>query len=195
MSAGAIIGIVVAVLVVLVVLGMLLRPFMERRRLQQRFGPEYERTVSAADNRRDGERELADRQRRHAELALRPLSAASRDHYSREWLHIQERFVDAPTEAVAAADELVTAFMAERGYPTESYDQQVVLLSVEHAGSLQHYRTGHDIAARGGESDTSTEDLRRAMVHYRAFLDDLLNKTDSPHAKVGSAKPTQRERG
>jgi hypothetical protein len=175
MSTGAIIGIVV-VLVVLAVVAVVLNKYLQRRRLQEKFGPEYDRTVESSDNRMAAERELADRQRKHSKLELRPLTPQARDSYGRHWSRIQEQFVDAPAGAVAEADILVIDLMAERGYPTEGYEQQAELLSVEHSRTLDHYRSAHEISQRDKAGDASTEDLRNAMVHYRTLFQDLLGK-------------------
>jgi len=178
MSTGTIVIIVVVVVVVLAVVALVLRPQMQRRRLQQKFGPEYDRTVESADDRRDAERELAQREKRHAGFDLRPLSADERERYTREWADVQERFVDAPAEAVTAADSLVTDLMAARGYPTEGYEQQLSDLSVEHSTTLGHYRSAHDISGKHTRGEASTEDLRNAVTHYRSLVDALVRDTD-----------------
>src|SRR5260221_7354183 len=95
-----------------------------RRRLQERFGPEYDRTVEAADKRRDAERVLRDRVERHDELDLRPLSDDARQRYEDEWSELQGRFVDRPQVAVSEADGLVTQVMRDRGYPVDNFDTQ-----------------------------------------------------------------------
>ena len=162
---------------VLVVLGVVAN---RRRALRQRFGPEYDRVVESTEDRRAAERELRDRERRHAELELRPLAPESRERYSASWEEIQARFVDAPNEAVGEADELVTRLVAERGYPTGDYDDQLAHLSVEHARTLDHYRQAHDINERNSRGEATTEQLRQALVHYRALFADLLG-TEPDH--------------
>jgi len=175
---GSTVALIVIVLIVLVLAAVLLvlRPAQRRRRLQGRFGPEYDRVVGEADDRRAAEQELAERERRHAELPIRKLSADARDRYAAEWAGVQERFVDAPVDSVGEADRLVTVLMAERGYPTEGYDQQQADLSVQHAGTLDSYRAAHEISGRAAGGTASTEDLRQAMVHYRALFEELLGE-------------------
>src|SRR5688572_4871641 len=174
----------ITVLVVLLVVGAILVVLgvvaNRRRALRQRFGPEYDRVVESTEDRRAAERELRDRERRHAELELRPLDPASRERYSASWEEIQVRFVDAPDQAVGEADELVTRLVAERGYPTGDYDERLAHLSVEHARTLDHYRQAHDINERNSRGEATTEQLRQALVHYRALFADLLG-TDSEH--------------
>ncbi|WP_290054250.1 hypothetical protein [Amycolatopsis solani] len=167
--------IVVIVVVALAVLGAviwLVTQEMQRKRLQQRFGPEYDRAVEESDNPRAAQRELAERERRHKELDIRPLSASARERYAREWAQVQEKFVDQPPAAVAEADRLLVALMAERGYPTEGYEQQLSDLSVRHAKTLEHYRAAHTTQQK--RDGASTEDLRDAMVRYRTVFEDLL---------------------
>jgi len=177
MSTGATVAIVVGVLVLLALLALLLRMQTRRRHLQERFGPEYDRTVQERESRRDAERELASREKRYGQLDIRPLSPAQRDSYTLDWKRVQERFVDTPDTAVSEADRLVTALMGDRGYPTEGFDQQAADLSVAHARTLEHYRIAHDINGRAGRG-ASTEDLRLAMVHYRALFEELLGDDD-----------------
>jgi hypothetical protein len=145
-----------------------------RRSLRNRFGPEYDRTVEDAPTRREAEAELRDRERRHDELEIRPLSAADRGRYLREWERVQADFVDDPGTAVAEADELIQRVMRDRGYPVEDFDQRAADLSVEHADVVEHYRTGHAVARRHARDEADTEQLRQALVHYRALFDALL---------------------
>ncbi|WP_040798124.1 hypothetical protein [Nocardia higoensis] len=178
MSTSVLIALVVAVVAVVAAL-FLLVPRLRTRRLRRRFGPEYDRIVAAADDRAAAERELRRREHRHAELDLRPLPGERKRHYSAEWIAVQERFVDDPHGALKAADRLVAAVAAERGYLTGDNDQQLADLSVEHAAALEQYRNGREIAARTGEDGTSTEEIRTAFVGYRALFRDLLDAGDS----------------
>jgi hypothetical protein len=164
--------VIVVVVVLFVTLGVV---FLSRRRaLRARFGPEYDRVVSERDSRGAGERELRDRERRHTELDLRPLDRSSRERYIAAWEEIQVHFIDAPDQAVGKADVLVTGLIAERGYPTGEFDQQVADLSVEHASLLDHYREAHDIHQANERGEATTEQLRQALVHYRTLFADLL---------------------
>ncbi|GLZ34150.1 hypothetical protein Lesp02_63370 [Lentzea sp. NBRC 105346] len=174
MSTGGVIVLVIAVLVVLALAGFAAMKFAQRKRLRERFGPEYDRTVADSDNRFSAEKELSEREKKHSEFELRPLSPSAQDSYSRHWAVLQEQFVNSPEKAVTDADRLVTDLMAERGYPTEGYEAQLSVLSVEHAKTLDHYRKAHDISERQEIGEASTEDLRMAMVHYRSLFEDLL---------------------
>ncbi|EWM67916.1 secreted protein [Micromonospora sp. M42] len=161
-----------------------------RRALRERFGPEYDRVVAEQDSRGAAERELRERERRHAELELTPLSPESRARYAAAWEELQVRFVDSPAETVGEADELVSRLIAERGYPTGDFSDQIAHLSVEHARTLTHYRDAHEIRQRNERGEAGTEDLRQALVHYRALFADLLGEDPVP---TSTPQPEQRE--
>src|ERR1700723_2231866 len=113
-------ALIVIILVVVAVAAMATTAAVRQRRrvaLQDRFGPEYDRTLRTREDQRTAESELRDRQRRRAELDIKPLTEASRVRYAEEWRTVQEHFVDQPGEAVGQADILVNQVMAERGYP------------------------------------------------------------------------------
>jgi FtsZ-interacting cell division protein ZipA len=169
--------IVIAVAVVCVlVLGATWASMRTRRTrsLQERFGSEYDRTVDREGGRRDAERELREREKRHDELELRPLSAEARSRYLQKWHATQERFVDDPKGAVAEADQLVQHVMRDRGYPVKDFDQQAADISVDHPDLVEKYRTAHGIAMASERGTASTEDLRHSVRHYRALFVELL---------------------
>jgi hypothetical protein len=178
MSTGTTVIIIVAILVVVAVVAGVVYD-TRRRRLRQRFGPEYDRLVEEKGSRTKAEAELANRQRRVAGLDIRPLDPAARARYAENWAAVQEQFVDAPQEAVMTAQRLVMTVMKERGYPTEGGDQVLADLSVDHGGVLDHYRAAYGISQRAADGAASTEDLRQAMIHYRALFQDLLGETSA----------------
>jgi hypothetical protein len=179
--------VIVIVVLVLAALAAVAVVASRRRALKQRFGPEYDRAVAEQDSRGAAERELRERERRHAELELIPLRPESRARYAAAWEELQVRFVDSPAETVGDADELVTRLIAERGYPTGDFSEQIAHLSVEHARTLTHYRDAHDIRLRNERGEAGTEELRQALVHYRALFADL--RGEDP---VGHQPPEQR---
>jgi hypothetical protein len=184
----------IVVIVILIIAVLAIAAFAwfawRRRSLRQRFGPEYDRLVAEQESRQAAERELRERERRHAELELRPLSAESRATYAAAWEDVQARFVDEPSTAVAQGDELVTRLIAERGYPTGDYDEQLAHLSVEHARTLGHYRDAHDIQLRNERGEATTEQLRQALVHYRALFADLLGEDPVRTSTEPTTDPT-----
>lgn len=169
-----IIGILVVAAVVAAVVAV--TRTTRRRALRERFGQEYDRTVAESPDRTAAERELRERERRHAELTLTPLSDDARRRYTTEWEDLQARFIDSPGEAVGAADELITRLVAERGYPTGDYSDQLAHLSVEHSGTLSRYRRAHEVNLRNERGEASTEQLRQAVVDYRALFAELLGE-------------------
>src|SRR3954452_9623646 len=140
------------------------------RRLRARFGPEYDRRVKETNDRRVVERELTEREKRHAQYKLRPLSEAEQGRYAEQWTVLQEQFVDRPGESVAAAPELVHVVMRERGYPAGNVERYASDLSVEHAPVVDSYRGAHDIRTRHEREGVSTEELRQALTHLRAVF-------------------------
>lgn len=185
---------IVAIVVVIVVVGVLvvgMRTVMRRRRLQQRFGPEYDRLVGESDSKRKAETVLAGRERRVRDLDIRPLTDPARESYADQWAAIQEQFVDAPADAVAASQLLVAAVMSDRGYPAEHHDQVLADLSVEHAGTLDRYRAAEKISVSAASGGASTEDLRLAMIDYRALFHDLLGEPADGLSGSPEAEPAQ----
>ena len=185
MSTGQVI-ILVIVLLVVVAVAVFAVQASRRRRLQSTFGPEYDRVVADTGSRSDAEKELRERERKHAELELKELSPESKARYAADWEEVQIQFVDSPESAVGRADELVSRLIADRGYPA---DDSLATLSVDHARTLGHYRDAHEISERQTRGEAGTEDLRQALVHYRALFADLLgeNPVSSSSAATTSA--------
>jgi hypothetical protein len=187
-------GIVILIVVIVVVVTLAVAGWLSTRRraLQRRFGPEYDRVAAAQPSRGAAEQELRGRERKHAELVLRPLSPDARARYVAEWADVQARFVDAPSDVVRDCDELVTRLITDIGYPTGGDDERLALLSVEHAGTLGHYRDAHEISLRTAHGEASTEQLRQALVHYRALFAELLG--EPPVHKTGEPIATDSSR-
>lgn len=172
--------IIAAVVVVLIVAGLLL---MQRRRSEQlrsRFGPEYDRAVRETGDKRKAEAELHGREKRVEKLSIRPLDPAERKQFVAAWESVQTEFVDNPENAVRDADILLQDVMKARGYPVENFEQVANDVSVDHPSVVQHFRVAHDIARRHAHGEGGTEDLRNAMINYRALFDELIS--DTPEA-------------
>lgn len=172
-----VIGAIVVVAIVILAAALASRSARSRR-LQQRFGPEYDRTVRTAGDRTAAERELAERETRVKRMHIEELPAGARERYTEEWRTVQTRFVDQPREALKDADRLVENVMRDRGYPMNDFDQRAADISPDHPLVVDNYRVAHDIAARSETGEVSTEDLRQAMVHYRTLFDDLLGTNE-----------------
>ena len=172
---------VIVVVVLLVVVGVLLYRQRQSAQLREGFGPEYDRAVSERGSQSAAEAELRERTDRRRSYDIRPLEPAARDRYAERWRATQSQFVDQPASALADADTLVAEVMRERGYPVEDFEQQAADVSVDHPGVVEHYRRAHAIH----ESDAqSTEDLRQALVHYRALFDELLETESTRSERV-----------
>jgi FtsZ-interacting cell division protein ZipA len=170
------------IIVAVVIIGILVAAVwwysMRQRsaKLQERFGPEYERTVAERGDTRKAEDELTDRQKRVSKLEIKPLAADERRRFNDEWRAVQARFVDDPSAAVRDADTLVGRVMEARGYPVGDFEQRAADVSVDHPTVLEHYRAAHAVALRHAQGQASTEDLRQAMVNYRSLFDELLEE-------------------
>jgi hypothetical protein len=170
-----IIIVVFAAAVVMAAVAVYLTRTRQTQRLQERFGSEYDRTVSERGEQRAAEEELADRERKREQLDIVPLAPEARDKYAGSWQDVQTRFVDDPPGAVNEADRLVTDVMRERGYPIDDFDQRAADISVDHPDVVENYRAAHAIYLRQQNGGGETEDLRQAFVHYRALFDELLD--------------------
>jgi hypothetical protein len=181
--------VLVAVIVVLLVtIGVLVAHQQRSRRLKADFGPEYNRVVAERGDQRSAEQELAGRRKRVSQFEIRPLAPADRERYVERWGAAQREFVDEPEAAVGEAHLLVQQVMHDRGYPVdEDFQQRAADVSVEHPDVVENYRAAHSISLRAQQGQANTEQLRRAMVHFRALFDDLLAPGDRTDAGDGDS--------
>jgi hypothetical protein len=184
MDASVLIIFLIAIALV-VVLALVASRQMRSRRLQQRFGPEYDRTVAEAGDRRQAESQLQERTERRQQFDIVPLDPADRDRYVEAWRQTQARFVDEPAEATREADRLITDVMRRRGYPIDDFEQRAADISVDHPQVVDDYRAAQAIAAANERSEASTEDLRQALVHYRSLFEELLEVDHADDDRAG----------
>jgi hypothetical protein len=179
MSSDSIFLIVAAVLIIAAIVGgaVLYRQqqAQRRRHLREQFGPEYDRLVAATGSSRAAERELDARTQRAAAFHIRTLSPEERAGFTTRWQQVQAEFVDNPKASLAHADELLGEVMSTRGYPVQDFEQRAADLSVDHPVVVQHYHAAHGIALRHKKDQATTEDLRRAMIHYRTLFEELVS--------------------
>ena len=142
--------------------------------LRARFGPEYDRALHEFGSRARAEHELVSRAKRVRHIHLSDLSESDRARFASTWSHIQEQFVDDPASATVAANDLIKEVMSARGYPSHNFEERVADLSVDHAAVIQHYRAARALSETHGQEQGNTEDLRQALVHFRALFADLL---------------------
>lgn len=159
----------------------------QSERLQQRFGAEYGRTVGELGGRTKAESELKAREERVEPLAITPLAPAEAARFSQAWNALQGRFVDNPKGVVVQADQLVRELMVKRGYPMGDFERRAADISVDHPAVVENYRAAQAIAARDERGEADTEELRKAVVHYRVLFDDML-EVRTPKPEVLSAK-------
>jgi len=181
---------VIAAAVVIVLVLVIVAAIKARRRaaLRRQFGPEYDRTLEDADSRKKAERELAARAERREQFELRELSPEVRQRYSRAWRETQTRFVDAPADAVQEADVLVTRLMRDCGYPVEGFDDRSDFVSVDHPHLVDDYRAAHRVAVADTEGKVTTEDRRKAMVHFRSLFGAILGDNEGAESGGGTRR-------
>jgi hypothetical protein len=174
--------IVIAVVVVAVIVAIAAAVFYYRKsrkeKLQRRFGSEYDRAVAAHGSERKAEAALENREKRVEKLTLRELEPAERERFLDRWKAVQLAFVDSPRGALSQADDVISAVMQARGYPVADFEQRAADISVDHPRVTENYRAAHAVETRlqSGQT-TTTEDLRTAMIHYRALFDELVQPT------------------
>lgn len=162
------------------------------RRLREHFGPEYNRVVQQTHNRNVAEAELESREKRVRRYRIVPLSAQDRANYREAWAAVQNRFVDDPQDAVKEGHGLIFEVMDKRGYPVTNFEQAAADLSVDYPTVVSNYRAATAIASRNRKGEATTEDLRQALVHYRALFHELL---ETPATNVVHAQPEPGRRG
>lgn len=175
--------IVVVAIAIVAVVGLMMYRKRRSDQLRNRFGPEYERTVRETGDRERAETELEQRRRRVERLTIRPLTREDKARYTEAWKAVQARFVDDPKGAITDADQLVGDVMSRRGYPMGEFDQRADDISVNHPRVVENYRAAHAIALRHARGEAGTEDLRQAMIHYRALFAELTDNREmtTPH--------------
>jgi hypothetical protein len=174
------IAVIVVVVLLVVSVGSIWMRRQRTQRLTEQYGPEYQRAVDSAGGQRAAERELDARQERVKGFEIRALSPGEHDRYLASWKESQAHFVDDPSGAISQADVLVQEVMRARGYPMADFEQRAADISVDHPHVLDEYRAAHNIAERHATDGVETEDLRQAMVHYRALFEDLLETDSAP---------------
>ncbi|HVE71444.1 MAG TPA: hypothetical protein VNI54_08760 [Thermoanaerobaculia bacterium] len=164
------------VVALLIVVGLVARGSRRSRTesLRDKFGNEYDHAVSEHGNRKRAERDLIERTEQVKKYNIVPLQANDQERFRRDWQKVEQHFLERPTTAVVEADELVAEIMRTRGYPMGDFDRHAADLSVTHPRIVDHYRAGHRVIG-GASGNTSTEDMRQAMLHYRSLFDELID--------------------
>jgi hypothetical protein len=181
MNTGLLITILVVVVIVVLLAVLLGQRRRRTQRLQQQFGPEYQRTVARTGDQRTAEADLAAREQRRREFNIVALEPAARDRYLEVWRATQGRFVDDPAGTTREADILVAQVMRDRGYPVDDFEQRAADVSVDHPQVAENYRAAHAIFQANEQGLAGTDDLRQAFVHYRSLFSELLEVEGDGH--------------
>ena len=168
MSAAIIAVIVVVVVLVIAAAALFPQVGGRRARLRRKYGPEYDRLAETGDT-RAAERELTEREQARRELKVRQLEPPEQARLRQAWGAVQEQFVDDPRHAAEQADQTIGRILTELGYPDGDTDRQLALASVDHPRAVYEYRKAHELAGSG-----DTEALRRAMLGFRGFFNELV---------------------
>jgi len=160
--------------------------------LQERFGPEYGRTVSELGSRTKGESELKAREKRVERLDILPLAPPEAARFTDAWHALQSRFIDNPKGVVVEAEQLVRELMEKRGYPMGDFERRAGDISVDHPDVVANYRAAQAIAVRDQRGSADTEELRKAVVHYRALFDELLEVREPRHEIIAEKRVAAR---
>ncbi len=174
MNTNTLIFVVVLIVAVGTIVAWVVVQRQRSQRLRQRFGPEYTRAVDELGGRNKAEAELARREERVARLNITALAPTDATRFSQAWNGLQSRFIDNPKGVVAEADHLVRELMVKRGYPMGDFERRAADISVDHPGVVTTYRAAQAIAVRDERGEADTEELRKAVVHYRTLFDELL---------------------
>ena len=182
-------ALVIAAAVLLVaVIGWMAWTSYQTRRLRQRFGPEYDATVKRLGSKAKAEAELRRREKRVASFEIAPLAPADAARFSQAWARLQGSFVDDPKGVLIEADRLVRELLLKRGYPVADFDLRAADISVGHPVVVNNYRAAQRIVSLDQRGEASTEDLRKAVVHFRALFDELLGRENT---RDQAAPPTR----
>jgi uncharacterized membrane protein len=165
---------IVAAVIVIALVAYAIHRSKQSQGLRTRFGPEYDRAVEAHGSRAQAEAELRRREERVGHLTIVPLAAADAARFSAAWTSLQADFVDNPRGVVDQADALVRELLVKRGYPMSDFEHRAADISVDHPTVVSNYRAAQEIRGRTLRGEVETEDLRKAVVHYRALFDELL---------------------
>ncbi len=154
--------------------------------LRSRFGAEYDLALREYGSRRKAENALLGRIDRVNGMTIRPLTDEERDRFFNEWDSVQARFIDHPRGAVIEADEMINSLLLARGYAGSSFDQRAADLSVNHSRLIEPYRRANAITVRAGKNEATTEELRSAMIIFRALTEELLQTPAAPAARAAA---------
>ncbi|VTU19734.1 hypothetical protein H4CHR_00444 [Variovorax sp. PBS-H4] len=182
---------IILVLALVVLAAYLFHRRRQSDQLAARFGDEYELALKQHGSRAKAEADLRQRAARVGQLHIVALAPGEAARFSSAWNRVQAEFVDNPTGAVTQADQLVRELMQKRGYPMGDFERRAADISVDHPAVVRNYRAAQAIHARTLSGEVETEELRKAVVHYRALFDELLEvRVEDPQRSM-PARPVE----
>jgi hypothetical protein len=184
----------VVLLVLVGLIGMAMARQRRTKRLQEQFGPEYERTIKRLGDRREAESDLEGRLAHVSTLNIRPLTAEEVNRYALQWQDVQREFVDEPLLSLQKADRLIREVMKARGYPVEDFEQRVADISVNYPELVTDYQGMHRIAIKESPENASTEEIRKAMIHGRALFENLISQNSEEEEVSQEVKQNHKEK-
>jgi hypothetical protein len=179
-------AIIIGAVVLLILVGLISMAMARQRRtkrLQEQFGPEYERTLKRMGDKREAESDLEERIAHVNTLNIRPLTAEEVNRYALQWQDVQREFVDEPLLSLQKADRLIREAMKARGYPVEDFEQRVADISVNYPELVADYQGMHRIAIKEAPDSAGTEEIRQAMIHGRALFENLISQETGEEVK------------
>ena len=117
-----------------------------------------------------------------------PLAPAEAATFTQAWNVLQGRFVDDPKAAATQADQLVRELMLKRGYPMGDFERRAADISVDHPAVVENYRAAQAIVVGKKGAEADTEELRKAVVHYRALFDELLRANETKQDVIATTQ-------
>ena len=189
LNTTTLVAVAVVAVILLAVVAWLAYGSHQSKQLRQRFGPEYDAVLKRhGGSKAKAEAELKRRQRRVEHFEIVPLAAAEVTRFSQAWTRLQTSFVDDPKGVLIEADRLVRELLAKRGYPVADFELRAADISVDHPVVVNNYRAAQRIVSLDQRGEASTEDLRKAVVHFRALFDELLGTTKARDQAPPAAK-------
>jgi hypothetical protein len=163
-----------AAVAVVTFVGWLIYDQHRTKGLQERFGPEYDRTVLGVGDQRVAESQLERREQHARELKAQPINFLDRQRFLSRWKQCQSQCVDDPAGAVDEAEHLLTDVMRTRGYSTDNPYDRMTDIAAAYPHHAERYRQAGQILARNSRTAASTKDLRTAFLYYRSLFEDLI---------------------
>lgn len=130
------------------------------------------------------------------------LSPVDREHFGREWQHVEARFAEDPRNAVVEADRVAEQLLSACGYSvphveaassaslkpngnsTASVGAEPRFAAAQQPVAVRSYREAHEIALKQAHGQAHGKELRRAMLDYRIVFDDLVGEQEKSDEQV-----------